>query len=66
MEQPPARLLFALGPLRDIFLYIKCRLLSITIYFSGGIGTTIFSVSGPILVLGAGAILIACRKADAE
>ena len=33
---------------------------------TGGIGTTIFYVAGAILVLGAGAILIARRKADAE
>jgi len=33
---------------------------------TGGIGTTIFYISGIVLVLGAAAILVARRKADAE
>ena len=33
---------------------------------TGGIGTTIFSVSGLLMVLGAAAILAAQPKADAE
>ena len=33
---------------------------------TGGIGTTIFSVSGLLLFLGAAAILVAQPKADAE
>jgi len=33
---------------------------------TGGIGTTIFSVSGLIMVLGASIILISRRRADAK
>ncbi len=34
--------------------------------FIGGIGTTIFSVSGLLMALGASIILISRRRADAE
>ena len=53
-------------------LYINCRMMSMLFrnifvkHNMDGIGTTIFSIAGTVLVLGAAAVIFARRKAEQE